>query len=365
MRIVYFGSGQFAVPTLQALLEAGHEVAMVVTQPDRPAGRGRKMQPTPVGQIARQRGLRVLAVENVNEPAVTREILGLGARIGVVAAFGQKIGKALLEGFPAGLINGHASLLPKYRGAAPINWAILRGEDETGVTVFRLVEPMDAGPVLVMRRTAIKTGETAEELEARLGEMACDAVNAALEMFAGSDNPPMVAQDESKATRAPKLSRKDGYVDFADPAPNVARRVCGLWPWPGAACDFVKADGSRRERVILCRAETIPGDRGTTTALAGEPPVAPSDDRMTEALAGKPPVAPGVMSKPPVAPGGEASKPAPGTILADMSVQAGQGAIRISEMKPANGRRMSFEEFARGRRLVAGDRFETATPPPG
>ncbi len=318
MRLVYFGSGDFAVPILQSVLGAGHEVLAVVTQPDRPAGRGRKLRPTPVKELALERHLRVIAVEKVNEPAVTAEILGMGARIGVVAAFGQKIGKALLEGFPAGLINAHASLLPKYRGAAPVNWAILEGEQETGVTVFRLVERMDAGAMFVKRRTAIRPGETAEELESRLGGVACDAVKAALEMFADCDDPPMEVQDESRATKAPKLSRKDGCIDFAEPAWKAARRVCGLWPWPGAACDFLKAGGAKRERVVFARAYVLRNDD-------------PAD------------------------------KPAPGTILPDLSIQTGQGLIRVTEIKPANSRRMRFEDFARGRHLGPGDRFETLT----
>jgi methionyl-tRNA formyltransferase len=319
MRLVYFGSGQFAVRILQSVLGAGHEVAAVITQPDRPAGRGRKLRPTPVRDLAQERGLPVIAVEKVNDPAITAQILGLGARIGVVAAFGQKIGKALLEGFPAGLINAHASLLPKYRGAAPINWALINAEDETGVTVFRLVERMDAGAVFLKRRTFIKPGETTEDLESRLSGIACDAVTSAMELFKDTDNPPMEAQDESKATRAPKLSRRDGFVDFAEPAWKAARRVCGLWPWPGAACDFRKAEGVRRERVVFARAYVIRNDDA-------------------------------------------ADRPPAGTILPDLSIQTGQGAIRVTQIKPANGKLMRLEDFVRGRRLAPGDRFETLTP---
>lgn len=318
MRLVYFGSGQFAVPILRSILGAGYEVAAVVTQPDRPAGRGRKLRPTPVRELAEDRGLRVIAVEKVNEPAVTQEILGMGARLGVVAAFGQKIGPALLEGFPARMINAHASLLPKYRGAAPINRAILEGEQVTGVTVFRLVERMDAGAMIVKRQTQIGFGETAEELESRLGGVACDAVKAALEMFRTADDPPMEPQDESQATKAPKLSKKDGWVDFSDPAWKAARRICGLWAWPGAACDFRKGDGLRRERVILARAYVAANE---------------TDEKRP-----------------------------PGTILPDMTIQAGPGAIRITEVKPASSKLMRFEDFARGRRIVPGDRFETLTP---
>ncbi len=317
MRLVYFGSGQFAVPILQSILGAGHEVAAVVTQPDRPAGRGRTLRPTPVRALAEERGLNVMAVENVNDEPVTGQILGMGARLGVVAAFGQKIGRGLLDGFPAGLINAHASLLPKYRGAAPINWAIVNGEQVTGVTVFRLVERMDAGAMIVKRQTEIGFGETAEELEERLGGVACDAVKAALEQFKTTDDPPMVEQDESEATKAPKLSKKIGYVDFSEPPWKVVRRICGLWSWPGAASDFRKSDGLRRERVILARAYVAANETDT--------------------------------------------KLVPGTILPDMTVQAGSGAVRITEVKPANSRLMRFEDFARGRRIVPGDRFDTLT----
>jgi len=318
MRIIFFGSGSFAVPILQSVIDAGHEVAGVVTQPDRPAGRGRKLRPTPVREWAEAAGLRTLAAEDVNAEAVVREVLGWGARLGVVAAFGQKIGPGLLEGFPAGMINAHSSLLPKYRGAAPVNWAIIQNEEVTGVTVFRLVERMDAGPILLQRETLIKPGETAEELAARLAGVACDAVRAALECFAETDNPPMTEQDESQATRAPKLSKADRYVDFAAPAWQVARRICGLWPWPCAAGEYVKADGSRRERVLFARAFIAEDAAG--------PPLPP------------------------------------GTIRDDLCVQTGEGAVRIAEIKPAGGRRMRFEDFARGRRLAPGDRFESSKP---
>lgn len=318
MRLVYFGSGEFAVPILRSILGAGHEVATVVTQPDRPAGRGRTLRPTPVRQMAEELGLCVLAMENVNDEEVTRQILGLGARIGVVAAFGQKIGPALLDGFPARMINAHASLLPKCRGAAPINWAIINGEQVTGVTVFQLVARMDAGAMIVKRQTQIGFGETAEELEMRLGGIACDAVKAALELYETTDAPPMVEQDAALATKAPKLSKKDGFVDFSEPPWKVVRRINGLWSWPGAASDFRKGDGLRRERVILGRAYVAANE---------------TDRRL----------------------------PA-GTILPDMTVQAGHGAVRITEVKPANSRLMRFEEFARGRRIVPGDRFDTLTP---
>jgi len=314
MRIVFFGSGKFAVPVLQSVFDAGHEIACVVTQPDRPAGRGRKIRPTPVREHAEALGLDVLAVEDVNEPAVAERLLQSGARLGVVVSFGQKIGRALLEGFPAGLINAHASLLPKYRGAAPVNWAIINGEEVTGVTVFRLVEGMDAGPIILQRQTMIRPGETAEELEARLAGVACDAIKSALELFEGTDEPPMTPQDDSQATRAPKLQKADGFVDFSVPAWQAARRICGLWSWPGAACWFVKADGSKRERVILARAFVVDGQSEPTEPV--------------------------------------------GTILEDLTVQTGRGRIRIAEIKPAGGRLMRFEDFAHGRRISAGDRFE-------
>ena len=170
MRIVFLGTGAFARPTLKWLAQSGHQVVLVVTQPARPSGRGRRLVRTPTGALADELGLEVTETPDVNDPEVVDKLRALDARLGLVIDFGQKLGPELLNLMPGGCINLHASLLPKYRGAAPINWAIVNGEERTGCTVFRVVERMDAGPILVSRWTAIKPEETAHALREFQGE---------------------------------------------------------------------------------------------------------------------------------------------------------------------------------------------------
>lgn len=312
MHIVFFGSGEIGIPTLKNLREH-HQILKVVTQPDRPSGRGRHLAPTPINAAAQELGLQVAAVEDVNDSTVVSELLALGARIGVVVAFGQKIDQAILDGIPAGCINAHTSLLPKYRGAAPIHRAIVNGEEKTGVTVFKLTARMDAGPILTQRWTFIKPEETAEELHDRLGGIAVDAVGAALVLFENDANPPGEPQDETEATPAPKLSKKEGHIDFAVPAEQLARRICGMWSWPGARCVFASADGNRNEEVLLARARAYEGG---------------------------------------------AANASPGLIDERMLVATAEGMLEILEIKPAGGKLMTWPEFANGRRIRAGDRFE-------
>ncbi|HEY3243934.1 MAG TPA: methionyl-tRNA formyltransferase [Phycisphaerae bacterium] len=331
MRIVLFASGEFALPTLRWLCSSPYEVARVVTQPDRLSGRGRRPTPTAVRELAEQYHLPVLASEDVNAPAVLDDLARLSARLGLVIAFGQKLGSRLTVRaaesastspavFRCGCVNLHASLLPRHRGAAPVNYAILSGDEETGVTVFRLTERIDAGDILETRRTRIREAETADELHDRLAEIGVEAVQAALGLFENKQEPVGTPQPLEGATRAPKLRKEDGWIDFARPARDVANQIRGLWSWPGAACDYVSKDGLRRERVILARAR------------ASEP----------QASAGLP----------------------PGTLDGSLLAAAGTGAIEILEIKPASGRLMSWRDFVNGHRVAIGDRFVTITARP-
>lgn len=312
MRLLFFGSGTFGVPTLRNL-QQNHEIAAVITQLDRPSGRGRKLTPTPVKQWATELGLEVIAVEDVNDAVVVRQLVGLGAEVGVVLAFGQKIGPELLTSLDGKCINAHASLLPDYRGAAPFQWAVLNGEEKTGVTVFKLVGRMDAGPILTSRWTCINEAETAEELHDRLAGIAVDAISAALELYAEGANPPGEPQDETAATPAPKLRKMDGHLDFGKSAAELARTVCGMWRWPGARCRFVSADGAQQEEVVLVRARIGQG--------AGEP----------------------------LPPGG---------IDSFLQVSTGDGVLEILEIKPAGGKRMTWQAYTNGRHIRAGDRLQ-------
>ncbi|HEX6492345.1 MAG TPA: methionyl-tRNA formyltransferase [Candidatus Dormibacteraeota bacterium] len=241
LRIAFLGTAGFAVPSLSACLDAGHDVAAVVTQPDRPGDRGRPA-PRPVGDLARERGLRLLQPARIREPAATAEVLDLGIDALVVAAYGQILPAALLDGPRLGGVNVHASLLPRWRGASPVAAAILAGDAETGVSIMRMDVGLDTGPVYAMRATPIGAGETAPQLTDRLALLGADLlveVLAALER-GGLDPQP---QDGDAATLAPRLRREDGRVDWSEMgAREVDRRVRALDPWPGVVAPLAGAE---------------------------------------------------------------------------------------------------------------------------
>jgi methionyl-tRNA formyltransferase len=311
MRILFVGSGDFAEPTLHFLAEE-HDVAAVVTQPARKAGRGQSMRPTPVLQLASKYNLTAIEAEDINDTSLVSRLAELKAELGIVIAFGQKIGPALLAAMPAGFINLHASLLPRYRGAAPYQWTVINGDEKAGVTVFRLTAGMDAGPILTQRWTYVRPQETAAELHDRLARIGPDAVRAALELFGDGEIPEGQPQDVAQVTRAPKLRKEDGWIDFGRPAAVLGHFVCGMWSWPGAVCMFESADGSRRERVTLARARL-------------------GDARPAE--------------------------PEPGVLDVRLFVATGDGWLEILEIKPAAGRQMAWPEFVNGRHVKPGDRF--------
>jgi len=314
MRILFVGSGDFAEPTLHFLCEE-HDVVAVVTQPARKAGRGQSVRPTPVRQLAAKYELLVIEAENGNEPTLVSQLAGRNAELGIVIAFGQKIGPALLAAIQAGFINLHASLLPRHRGAAPYQWTVINGDEKAGVTVFRLTPGMDAGPILTQRWTYVRPQETAAELHDRLARIGPDAVRAALELFGDGRIPEGQPQDPARVTRAPKLRKDDGWIDFTRPAAVLEHFVCGMWSWPGAVCVFESADGSRRERVTLARARL-------------------GDARPAE--------------------------PEPGVLDVRLFVATGDGWLEVLEIKPAAGRQMTWQEFVNGRHVRPGDRFVRA-----
>jgi methionyl-tRNA formyltransferase len=316
MRIVFFASGEFAVPALRWLANSPHEVAAVVTQPARPSGRGRKTVPTPAAECAAQLRMPVIECPDVNELAFVERIRKLNARLGIVIAFGQKIGREIIESLPCGCVNLHGSLLPKYRGAAPIAWAILCGEEKTGVTVFRLVDRMDAGDILVQRETLIGPDETAGELHDRLAMIGPDAIEATLPLFENEDSPAGRPQDERRASIAPKLSKQAGRLDFRRGAIQLARQIRAMSPWPGARCVFRTADRSHEETVTILRARP---NEATRAASAHES----------------------------------------GCITSTYEVATSQGTVEVLEIQPAGGRPITFKDFVNGRRIKPGDRFET------
>lgn len=303
MRVVFMGSPEFSVPALQALL-THHEVALVVTQPDKRAGRGKKLSPPPVKVAAEAAGVPVMQPVSARPPEVAAALRETGAELGVVVAYGKILPPAVLEAFPRGCINIHTSLLPRYRGAAPIQRAVMAGERETGVTIMKLDEGMDTGPTLLIRRVSIGETETAGELFERLAPIGAEAM---LEAIAGLEAGTLVAQpqNDAEATHAAMLRKEEGVIDWTMPAERVASRARGVDPWPGAVTSH---DGAPLK---LFGARAVPGQ--------GAPP---------------------------------------GQVLAldadGLVVACGDGACSFGELQAAGRKRMSAAAFASGRALPVG-----------
>ena len=304
MNLVFFGSGSFGLPTLERL-RAEHRVVLVVTQPDRPAGRHRRLAATPIGLYAAEHGLATIKPGDINDADTVGRLRKAGEQDGrpdafVIIAFGQKLGRELVDDVFA--VNLHASLLPKYRGAAPINWAIINGETETGVSVITISQRMDAGDVLGRRSTRIDPRETAGELELRLAELGPELMIETLDHF---DAGTLAAQpqDDGGASRAPRLAKSDGTVQFDQAAAAVQRRVHGLNPWPGCTVEFGGA------ALKLNRVDVI-----DDPSLAGPP----------------------------------------GVILEDHTVACATGRVRLLEVQPPGGRAMPFEAYLRGHAAAGG-----------
>ncbi|MBI2527242.1 MAG: methionyl-tRNA formyltransferase [Candidatus Rokubacteria bacterium] len=305
MRVLFFGTPDFALPTLEALL-AAHEVVGVVTQPDRPAGRGQRLQPSPVKRRAVAAGLSVLQPARLRDPGWPERLATLHAEVAVVVAFGQILPGAVLDVPGRGSINVHASLLPRYRGAAPIAWAIIRGEVETGITTFRMDPGMDTGDLLLQERVPIPSEETAGELAVRLARLGAAVLLRTLERL---DPLAPIPQDHAAATFAPRLRKADGWLRLGEPAPGLVNRVRGCNPWPGAA---MMTPGGR---LLIWRATA-----GPATVAA-----------------------------------------APGTLVAAgdgaIGVTTGDGLLLPTEVQPENRKAMRWEDFLHGARLTPGARL--------
>ena len=236
MRIVFFGSPSAALPSLEALLAAGHEIPLVVTQPDKPAGRGRRLTPSPVKALALERGLTVIEPVRIRTDAAAAEcIRGRAPDVNVVVAYGQIIPRGVH--FPPRYhsVNVHFSLLPKYRGAAPVQWAVLNGDAESGVTVIELDDRMDEGDILARERVPLDSRETAAALEARLAGIGARLLVSTLD---GIDGAAHLPQDPSQATLAPKFRKDDGRLTWSDTAAAIDRKVLALGDRPGVFAHF-------------------------------------------------------------------------------------------------------------------------------
>jgi len=299
LKIVFMGTPDFAVPALRALHSNNYNVMRVVTQPDRPKGRGRKPTPPPVKQAAVELGYGILQPKTIKTDEFRELITALAPDVIIVVAFGQILPKYILDIPVYGCINIHASLLPRYRGAAPIQWALIQGEAETGVTTMFMDEGLDTGDIIMSARLAIQPDDTSAMLHDRLADLGADLLIQTLKgLETGSLHP--VAQDGSLATYAPILKKQDGLIDWSKSAHALESFIRGVTPWPGAFTFF----NEKRLKIFKARA----------LSQTGEPP--------------------------------------PGTILKgfpdELVVAAGKGVLSILELQSASGKRLAVRDFLRG-----------------
>jgi methionyl-tRNA formyltransferase len=308
MRIVFMGTPESAVPSLQRLLRDGHEVVAVWTQPDKPAGRGDKLQASPIKKFALEHGLKVEQPGKIRTDEAKALFASYAPELAIVVAYGRILPLDFLRAPRRGCLNVHFSLLPLYRGAAPVNWAIVNGEAKTGVTTMFIEEELDSGPILLQSETAIGDTETTPELLRRLSVMGADLLGETLAQLSTITPRP---QRDRDATFAPVLKKIDGRINWSFPAAAIERLTRGFQPWPGAYTNY------RTQRLIIWRAVVTPAD---------------------------------------------ASAAAPGAVIQahgdDLLVKCGeQTVLRLLELQPEAKRRMSVRDFLNGSHLKVGDRF--------
>lgn len=314
MRVMFWGTPEFALPSLGALLGEGHDVVGVVTQPDRPRGRGQTPSPSPVKELAEAEGLPLLQPERARDPAFLDVARKLDPEISVVVAYGQILDREALDLPTRGSINVHASLLPKLRGAAPIHWSIIRGHESTGVTTMRMVEALDAGPMLMRVEEPILPEENVTDLTVRLSELGAGTLIETLALIE-ADDLDETPQDDDSATYAPMITRDVAHVDWSRPAREVANLIRGLDAVPGAWTLHNDDAELKVYRPLVAEDSTATGEPGRI--LDVEP------DRAEEGLL----------------------------------VACGAGALWVREVKPAGKRRMNSADWLRGRGARTGDRL--------
>ncbi|MEO2066416.1 MAG: methionyl-tRNA formyltransferase [Desulfurobacteriaceae bacterium] len=307
LKVVFMGTPDFAVPSLKALKEAGYEVPLVVTQPDKPAGRGKRLKPPPVKVEAEKLGLKVYQPEKIKDNRELMELLKeISPDLIVVAAYGKILPKWLLEVPKYGVINVHASLLPKYRGASPIQAALLNGEKETGVTIMKVIPELDAGDVISQRKVEITEEDNAQTLHDKLSRLGAELLVETIPKFISGEVKP-VPQDNSKATYCPKITKEMGRIDWGKSAEEIFNMVRAFTPWPGAFSHY-KGKMVKLSKVLPVEGEGKPGE------------VIEAKRRLV--------------------------------------VATGKGALEILRIKPEGRKEISGEEFIRGYRVKSGDIFQ-------
>lgn len=312
MNIVFFGSSQFAVSSLKALLNTRHKVSCVVTQPDRQKGRGLHLEGTPVKSSAQEADLQIYQPLKINTPEAVKFLKNFNADLFVVVAYGQILSKEILDIPTIFAINAHASVLPKYRGAAPINWALINGEKTTGVTIMKMTEKMDAGAIITFKTIDILDDDTSVSLEDKLSQLAAQLLVNSLESIENNDYK-LTSQDEKKASLAPRLKKEDGLIDWKKPAQVIHNLVRGCLLWPGALTYY----NGKLLKIYEAKVIGVLGNQGF-----------------------RPPGEIVVASK-------------EGIVVA-----TGEDNLVIEELQMEGKKRMRVEEFIAGHKICAGQRFE-------
>jgi methionyl-tRNA formyltransferase len=322
IRLIFLGTGEFALPTFEHLVETGHEVAALVTQPDRPQGRKQEIIPAPIKRSAEARGIAVFQPEDVNAPKSLEHIRAIGPELLVTAAYGQILSAELLSIPRLGGINLHGSVLPSYRGASPVARAIQNGDTTTGVTVIRMTPRIDAGGIIAIARTEIGPDETAGELEERLARLGAPLVAESIAAMAAGEVP-IIPQEKANVTRAPKLRKEDGAIDWSRPSRAVHDHVRAMQPWPVASTTWIPRDDAGREptRIIVHKTRVAEGRGRPGEVIDAE------GDRLI--------------------------------------VAAGEGAVQLLVVQLAGKKPVGAAEFLRGHRIQPGDILGPAPPEPG
>ena len=312
MRILFMGTSEFAVPALKALISHKFELIGLVTQPDRPSGRGKRLSPPPVKVIAAEHNIPIYQPEKVREPDFVKILKRLTPDVIVVAAFGQLLPQTVLDIPPCGTINLHPSLLPKYRGAAPIQWALMNGEAETGVTLILLDAGEDTGDIISADRVPIRDEDTAFTLTEQLAQLGADQLVQCLSDMPNEGPPSAMPQNHAEATHAPRLTKETGHIDWNQPATTIHNLVRGTAIWPGAYTFFRE---ELRLKVIRCQPlpRTLAAQSGTLEIV----------DRQK------------------------------------LIVATGEGTLQLLEIQPATKKVMEASDFINGYQLQTGEQFLT------
>jgi len=311
MKIVYCGCGRFGIDSLNALKASSHQLIHIITHPEKQAGRGRKLRANDVAQWAEQNDVPFTDIEDINSPEGVQLVKELGPDLLVVIAFGQKISAEIISIPPKGAINVHGSLLPKYRGAAPINWAIINGEKETGISIITLAQKMDAGGILAQNKMKIGDDDSADIIHDKLAKLAAPLLIETIGKIQ-TGKAVYAKQDNSKATSAPKLKKSDGIIDFNQSARTIHNRIRGLWPWPGATACFVSAGNNKKYPVTISKTK-VADEQGKHDNI--------------------------------------------GLVNAEFDIDCGTGSLKILDLKPHGGKIMDFKSFLNGRASGEGDYF--------